>query len=232
MVRNNNSLDCIIADYVYGFVKKEFGETLPITISAQDLKEKQSIMRARSSVISTLTMLYHSLEERYPITKEYMRIQPLESELLVGGKCRATPDGYELVVANYKKQLQGNINLKFYINYEHKTGRARKSPYIQLLTYVLISTYKMRRSFRKNVKPFAIGLLINNGGKIINGFIVTRYLDKEKIEVSIYWPMKTKYVDYELDYKILAEGIRESVKKNKSLRKGLRQKLNDLYNLI
>ena len=232
MVHNNNSLDNIIADYVYRFLKREFGEKLPITVSAYGLKEKQAIIKVRSFVIDNLTTLYYHLEEEYPITKDYLKIQSLKTELIVGGKSRTTPDGYEVVVANYKKYPRGNIKLKFYISYEHKNGRVSRIPYAQLLTYVLISTYNMRRSVRKNMKPFAIGFLVNNGGKIINGFIASRYLNKEEIEISVYWPMRTKYFDYKLNYEILAKGIRKIIKENKSLRKGLKRELNDIYSLI
>ncbi|HIP66745.1 MAG TPA: hypothetical protein EYH09_01290, partial [Candidatus Nanopusillus sp.] len=88
MVRNNNSLDYIIANYAYGFLKKEFVETLPITISAQNLKEEQAVEKARSLVIDTLTNLYYHLEEKYPITRENLEFTPLEPELIIGGKSK------------------------------------------------------------------------------------------------------------------------------------------------
>jgi len=82
MVHNNNSSDSIIADYVYRFLKREFGEKLPITVSAYNLKEKQAIIKVRSFVIDNLTTLYYHLEEEYPITKD-LKIQSLKTELIV-----------------------------------------------------------------------------------------------------------------------------------------------------
>ena len=228
MAHRKNSLDYIISDYVYEFVKREFGETLPIIISAQDLKEGSAVKAVKSLVIATLTMLYHYLEEVFPISKEYIKV--LSSELIVGERVHLEPDGYDIAIIGYSKPLGGSTELKFYISYEHKNGRTSKNPYDQLLTYILISSYKMRRSLRKNTQPFAMGFLVNNKGKVINGFIISRYMNRRTIELVVYWPMKNKHFECELDYKILANSVRKMIKEKRSLRKGLKQELRYLYN--